>query len=1332
MTTLIHFSEERTVDLFRDVGSARQIVLFCMAVLVAQTLVCAHFALANCRRHRLKPVLLDRMSSFLGRTGMRRWKFCSIMVLALALGTLGCHGGGSSASTIALQISPTAVSVITNTTQQFSSLVTGTTDTAVTWTVTCPTGVTAPACGTIDSSSGLYTAPKTIPTNGSTTITPTATITGAAHADTSKTARATVTIISGIRITITPATATIGTGETFTFVANVSNPGCDQSVTGNTCLNVTWSAGAGSIDANGVYTAPSPAPSPSSVTITAKSVADTAITATASVTVTTATDPTLTSVSPKTVALGSLFQDIYITGTNFISTNNVFVNGAKIDPLLVADVSSSVIRARILDATLAVPPPSGVLQVSVSRQKGTPQDCTPDVTQCQIVVTAVRPAVVGPSPDSIPQGTASLTFNVNGGFFGTSGNPAVSATYDGQPRTAQISPSPNSTRQLSVIIGGVLNPDDFDISGLHQVAISSKTDPSKFATTNIAVQPDFASNPPTLVTTSPSPLPVGTGPSDVAINPATGMAVVANTGSNDVTLIDMTASSPAVTAASICTAAVGAGAPCPSSGPKGVAVAHVGITNQNIALVANSASKTIAEIDLDTRAVTWVSPPLQDSPVAVGINPVTGRALVAMNTKNYGLLVDLTQTSPVILGAVSISTGTNPHIAVEPHLNWAIATPGGAGSLSMVDLNRQTTNNIVSVSRSAGAVTVTVQASTTSVPQSPLAVQLGDAVQIQGVSDNSFNGIYTVTSVGPGNSQFVYSQVNAPIPPDKTLTTTGTVNYAAPIATLAPNTILTQGIAINPETQQAILLDPNPNAPTSGVLIFSLLDQSISSVALTLTNSARETGAAAGAFNPLTNTAYIVNSTNNSLSIIDPAKLKRLPTVTTVFPTGRDPVAVAVDPASNRVIVVNQTDNNVSIFSLGGSSSIQQVAITETSPKTFVTNSTLSTAPAPAAQILTVIGKGFTSSSQVRLDGIALPTSLVNPASDRQLVATVPPLLLMNARRFAVDVQNPTGPPSNASDFTVIQSVDVSGCSATPNPAGVAIDPELNIAVVSLSGCNTAALINLSNGTGQAVTVGANPLGVAVIPRLHKAVVANNGSSNASIVDELGATVTSSPPTGSSPMGVAVDQDTGEAAVANSGANTVTVLNVSTGGTSSISTSSRPIAVAFNYQNHQIAVASSGSNSVGVTSGSGSTITSSFNVSLPTSLLYDPSPYDCGTSNTAGCFLATSSTGNVVDVLDPITQQQFAFRVGINPTAIAYNYLTSTLISTNTGSHTVTVVDFLDRRIRAVLSLPAPPPNSTVALTGALQFAVDIHPLTNLAVIADTANGRVLFVPVPR
>src|SRR5450631_4509230 len=136
------------------------------------------------------------MTAKLGRTGMRWWKISSMgLTLAMALGALGC-GGSSANSTVSLTISPVQARVITNRTLQFSSLVTGNSNTTVTWTVTCPTGVTAPACGTIDST-GLYTAPAKIPTvttSGTTTVTPTATITGTAAADTTKVATATLTI----------------------------------------------------------------------------------------------------------------------------------------------------------------------------------------------------------------------------------------------------------------------------------------------------------------------------------------------------------------------------------------------------------------------------------------------------------------------------------------------------------------------------------------------------------------------------------------------------------------------------------------------------------------------------------------------------------------------------------------------------------------------------------------------------------------------------------------------------------------------------------------------------------------------------------------------------------------------------------------------------------------------------------------------------------------------------------------------------------------------------------------------------------------------------------
>jgi DNA-binding beta-propeller fold protein YncE len=1282
---------------------------------------------------------------------MMRWKFFSLLSLALGLTAVGC-GNKAAATTVAVAISPSTASVITNTTQTFTAFVNGTTDQVVTWTVTCPTGVAATACGAIDTN-GVYTAPATIPTvttNGTTTITPTATITATAHADSTKTATATVTIISGISILISPTTATVGTGEHFDkFAAIVNNPGCSQTADPK-CLAVIWSVPTATGNTNGtivdtgidtnfvdhsVYTAPTTAPSPSTVTITATSAKDPAVTATATVTIVTAATPTLTSVSPNTVGLGSLFQDIYITGTNFISTNDVFANGTLIKGLgpdslpAVSVVSSSVIRARIPDTLLAAVPTSGVLAITVSRQGGSPQDCSPTLSLCRIVVAGVRPAIIGPSPDSIQQSTSggALDFGINGGFFGTNGTTAVSATYDGKPRPVQV----DNARQMTITIGGTgssgANVSDLSIPGLHPVAVISDADATKFAVTNIAVQPNYQGGSTISNQTPPLALTPGSSPSDVAINPATGWAVVANTGKDSVSFIDLKPNTP-VLGTTICTASIGAAtSSCAASAPKSVAVDYV----RNKALVLNTASQTIAVVDLgtppSTPSVTSVTPlfsnPPSDAathpPVSIGVNPVSGRALVTLQNRPYGMLLDVTQTPPVVLGPVSISTGANSRITVDPHLNWAISTPGGIGSIGIVDLNRQNQNTIANISRTSQVVTVTVQSSPS------LAVQLNDTVFIQGVLDSkgtpdpTFDGFYTVTALGPGNGQFGYAQTTGTLPDVASHATSGTVNYSAPVATLAlTNTV--QGIGLNPETQQAVMVDPSPNGASNGVVsFFSLLDQSVSSFVLRTgdpTKGPAETGSVAAAFNPLTNTAVTVNPSNNSLSVIDPSALKRL---AGPFPTGLGPVAVAVDPGTNLAVVANQKGDSVSIISLG--TSFRPLSITETSPKEIVVTSSLSSVASPGVANLTIIGTGFSSSSVVRLDGIPVPPTFV---SARELTVTVPPSLLTSARRFAVDVTDGTN-FSNASDFTVKQSIDVStGCSTAPLPAGVAIDPVQNIAAVTLSGCNTLALIDLTNGTGRTVIVGTNPLGVAVVPRLHQAVVANNASNNASVVDET-ASVTGTVTTGSAPTGAAADQDTGEVAVANSVSNTVSIVNLASNGVSSISTGQRPIAVGFDYLTRQVAAAASSGNSVGIATAPSGSLTASFSVNLPTSVAYDSA------TNT---FLIDSSTGNSVTIYDPTTQQITGppFRVGINPTAIAYNYLTGTLISTNTGSHSVSVADLISHRIRALLTLPAPPVNSTIALSGLLQFAVDIHPLTNLAVIADTANGRVLLVPVPR
>ncbi len=201
---------------------------------------------------------------------MRWWKFflqCSL--LRLPWESLGCKEEAVPPAS-PLQSAPTTASVITNRTQQFSGVVTGSSNTAVNWSLTCATGVAANTCGSIDVATGLFTAPATIPTttsSGTTSIAPTVGwVTATSQADTSKTATATLTIITGISITIAQTSATVGTSETFTSLRDRQQSG-ECNITSNpTCDNVTWSlsttlTGIGTIGSTtGVYTAPSSVP----------------------------------------------------------------------------------------------------------------------------------------------------------------------------------------------------------------------------------------------------------------------------------------------------------------------------------------------------------------------------------------------------------------------------------------------------------------------------------------------------------------------------------------------------------------------------------------------------------------------------------------------------------------------------------------------------------------------------------------------------------------------------------------------------------------------------------------------------------------------------------------------------------------------------------------------------------------------------------------------------------------------------------------------------------------------------------------------------------------
>jgi len=123
---------------------------------------------------------------------MRKSLFCRVKPLgplATAFIALLGMGGCGSTSVVVVTITPTTATVRLQATQQFTAVVTGNSNTNVTWSVNSVVGGNA-TVGTV-TTQGLYTAPANALNSSSVAVTATSV------ADTSISATATVTISSG-------------------------------------------------------------------------------------------------------------------------------------------------------------------------------------------------------------------------------------------------------------------------------------------------------------------------------------------------------------------------------------------------------------------------------------------------------------------------------------------------------------------------------------------------------------------------------------------------------------------------------------------------------------------------------------------------------------------------------------------------------------------------------------------------------------------------------------------------------------------------------------------------------------------------------------------------------------------------------------------------------------------------------------------------------------------------------------------------------------------------------------------------------------------------------
>jgi hypothetical protein len=251
-------------------------------------------------------------------------------------------------SAVSVTVAPSAVSVAITQRTTLTPTVTNTPNVAVTWTVNgilngdailgqiCqPASVpciapAGPASGSVD-----FLAPASVPSSNPVNVT------AASAADPTRSGTA-IVIITG------PTGATsVSIFPPFAFVApstaTLSQQRFVATVTGNSNTNVTWAvqsaipgqgcsgAACGSVDATGLYSAPTVAPSPNGISVIATSVADATKSATAAVTIT--SGPAIEVILPSSVMAGAVESfPVSVQGLNFVpgsgsAASAILING---------------------------------------------------------------------------------------------------------------------------------------------------------------------------------------------------------------------------------------------------------------------------------------------------------------------------------------------------------------------------------------------------------------------------------------------------------------------------------------------------------------------------------------------------------------------------------------------------------------------------------------------------------------------------------------------------------------------------------------------------------------------------------------------------------------------------------------------------------------------------------------------------------------------------------------------------------------------------------------------------------------------------------------------
>lgn len=382
-------------------------------------------------------------------------------------------------SGVIVSVAPAFASLSIGQRASFAASVANSSDTSVTWSVggiangnltvgqVCVSG-TNPCVAPAGAGSGAvdYLAPASAPATNPVVLTATS------HADPSRSGAAIITIssqVGTVSVAISPAYAFVapstGTASTQRFFATVTGDGntsvtwgVQSAVAGQGCAG----SACGSVDSNGVYSAPTSAPSPNAISVIATSEADPTKSVSAAIAIT--SGPAIEVILPSSVMAGAVEGfPLVVQGVNFAAGS-----GTGASAIIINGVARSTTCSAATACATALNPSevqsAGTLTIQVQNPGTPPALSNPvpfviapfDVSVDTISLNSVQPVSAGKDIVVVEPTTAAASSPINVDFIGmlTGGN---TCGVQGSPLTI-VRPAAGSATVSICVHGNGLDP----------------------------------------------------------------------------------------------------------------------------------------------------------------------------------------------------------------------------------------------------------------------------------------------------------------------------------------------------------------------------------------------------------------------------------------------------------------------------------------------------------------------------------------------------------------------------------------------------------------------------------------------------------------------------------------------------------------------------------------------------------------------------------------------------------------------------------------------------------------------------------------------------------